>query len=194
VLDALLDSALIGYIAVVTDGWPYVLPVAIARDGDRVIVHGSTGARLFRGLANGEPTCLTVMILDGLVLARSQFESSMHYRSAMVLGRCTPLLGDDREAALAVLTEHLMPGRGADSRQSTKKEFAQTSVLALPIEEWSLKVSDGEPGDEEKDINLPFWAGVLPLHHVWGEPKDAANLPPGIPVPPYLATWPSGRT
>src|SRR6185437_8000783 len=115
-LDALLDTALIGHLAVVTDAWPFVVPVGIARDGDRVLCHGSTGARLFRGLAQGEPTCLTVTIVDGLVLARSQFESSMNYRSAMILGRCTELEFREKAAALAVLTEHLMPGRGTDSR------------------------------------------------------------------------------
>jgi nitroimidazol reductase NimA-like FMN-containing flavoprotein (pyridoxamine 5'-phosphate oxidase superfamily) len=193
-LYALLDIALIGHLAVVTDGWPYVVPVAVARDGDRVLCHGSTGARLFRGLADGEPTCLTVTIVDGLVLARSQFESSMHYRSAMVLGRCTELKGKERFDAFEVLTEHLMPSRGADSRGATKKEAAQTSVLALPIDEWSLKVSDGQPDDPDEDVALPYWAGTLPLHHVWGTPRAADNLPDGVPVPSYLASWPDGRT
>jgi nitroimidazol reductase NimA-like FMN-containing flavoprotein (pyridoxamine 5'-phosphate oxidase superfamily) len=193
-LDSLLDTALIGHLAVITDGWPYVVPVGVARDGDRVLCHGSTGARLFRGLAEGEPTCLTVTIVDGLVLARSQFESSMNYRSAMVLGRCEELKGPARLTALGVLTEHLMPGRGADSRGPSKKELAQTSVLALPIDEWSLKVSDHiDPDDAEEDLDLPYWAGVLPLHHVWGEPRPSSDLRGAPPVPPYVATWPTGR-
>jgi uncharacterized protein len=191
----LLDTTLIGHLAVITDGWPYVVPVGVARDGDRVLCHGSTGARLFRGLAAGDPTCLTVTIVDGLVLARSQFESSMNYRSAMILGRCTELRGPERLAALSVLTEHLMPGRGADSRGPSKKELAQTSVLALPIEEWSLKVSAHvDPDDAEEDLDLPYWAGVLPIHHVWGEPRPSSDLRSDPPVPPYVATWPSGRT
>jgi nitroimidazol reductase NimA-like FMN-containing flavoprotein (pyridoxamine 5'-phosphate oxidase superfamily) len=191
----LLDTTLIGHLAVITDGWPYVVPVGVARDGDRVLCHGSTGARLFRGLAAGDPTCLTVTIVDGLVLARSQFESSMNYRSAMILGRCTELRGPERLAALSVLTEHLMPGRGADSRGPSKKELAQTSVLALPIEEWSLKVSAHvDPDDAEEDLDLPYWAGVLPIHHVWGEPRPSSDLRGDPPVPPYVATWPSGRT
>jgi nitroimidazol reductase NimA-like FMN-containing flavoprotein (pyridoxamine 5'-phosphate oxidase superfamily) len=194
-LDALLDQALVGHLAVVTDGWPYVVPVGMARDGDRVLCHGSTGARLFRGLAAGEPTCLTVTIVDGLVLARSQFESSMNYRSAMILGRCTELEFRAKAAALAVLTEHLMPGRGADSRGPSKKELAQTSVLELPIEEWSLKVSaHADPDDQDEDLDLPYWAGVLPLHHVWGEPRPSSDLRGGPPVPDYVATWPTGRT
>jgi nitroimidazol reductase NimA-like FMN-containing flavoprotein (pyridoxamine 5'-phosphate oxidase superfamily) len=191
----LLDTTLIGHLAVVTDGWPYVVPVGVARDGDRMLCHGSTGARLFRGLAQGDPTCLTVTIVDGLVLARSQFESSMNYRSAMILGRCTELRGPERFAALGVITEHLMPGRGADSRGPSKKELAQTSVLALPIEEWSLKVSAHlDPDDAEEDLELPYWAGVLPIHHVWGEPRPSSDLRGDPPVPPYLASWPPGRT
>ncbi|MFL6100706.1 MAG: pyridoxamine 5'-phosphate oxidase family protein [Actinomycetales bacterium] len=192
-LNELLDAALVGHIAVVTDGWPFVVPVGIARDGDRVLCHGSTGARLFRGLAEGEPTCLTVTIVDGLVLARSQFESSMHYRSAMLLGQCSELKGPERFDALEVLTDHLMPGRRLDSRGPSKKELAQTSILALPIDEWSLKVSAGDPDDQEEDLELPYWAGVLPLHHVWGEPIPAPDLRGDPPVPAYLAQWPSGR-
>jgi uncharacterized protein len=185
----LLDTTLIGHLAVVTDGWPFVVPVGVARDGDRVLCHGSTGARLFRGLAAGDPTCLTVTIVDGLVLARSQFESSMNYRSAMILGRCTELRGPDRLAALSVLTEHLMPGRGSDSRGPSKKE------LALPIEEWSLKVSAHvDPDDAEEDLQLPYWAGVVPIHHVWGEPRASSDLRGDPPVPPYVAGWPTGRT
>ena len=127
-----------------------------------MLCHGSTGARLFRGLAEGEPTCLTVTIVDGLVLARSQFESSMNYRSAMVLGRCEELKGPARFDALGVLTEHLMPGRGADSRGPSKKELAQTSVLALPIEEWSLKVSDHVDPDDAGGGPRPAVLGRRP--------------------------------
>lgn len=195
VLDELLDRALVGHLAVVTDGWPYVVPVGVARDGDRVLCHGSTGARLFRGLAEGEPTCLTVTIVDGVVLARSQFESSMNYHSAMILGRCTELTGEDRYDAFERLTEHLLPGRLGDSRGPTKKEAAQTSVLALPIEEWSLKVSAHvDPDDQEEDLDLPYWAGVVPLHHVWGEPRPSSDLRGDPPVPGYIARWPSGRS
>jgi hypothetical protein len=113
----------------------------------------------------------------------------------MLLGRCAELKGPDRLAALGVLTEHLMPGRGADSRGPSKKELAQTSVLALPIDEWSLKVSNHvDPDDAEEDLDLPYWAGVLPLHHVWGEPRPSSDLRGTPPVPLYVATWPAGRT
>ncbi|WP_198950555.1 pyridoxamine 5'-phosphate oxidase family protein [Kineosporia sp. A_224] len=198
-LDALLDSALVAHLAVVettADGvvQPYVVPVGVARDGDRLLVHGSTASRAFRALAAGAPTCATVTILDGVVVARSQFESSMNYRSAMVLGRCTELVGEDKERALAVLSEHLLPGLTAQ-RTPTRKESAATSVLALPLEEWSLKVSakDG-PEDDPADLDRQAWAGLVPLHHTWGEPVDAPDLAAPYPVPEQIAGWPQGRT
>jgi nitroimidazol reductase NimA-like FMN-containing flavoprotein (pyridoxamine 5'-phosphate oxidase superfamily) len=192
VLDRLLDAALVGHVAVVDDeGQPFVLPVALARDGDRLLVHGSTASRLFRLLASGAPTCLTVTAVDGLVLARSQFESSMHYRSAVVLGRCTVLDGREKAAALRALTEHLMPGRGADAREASAKELGATTVLALPLDEWSVKVSDGPPDDAEDDLDRPVWAGVVPLQRGWGEPVAAPDLRFDLPVPAYVGTWPA---
>jgi uncharacterized protein len=192
VLDRLLDAALIAHVAVVDDeGQPFVLPVAMARDGDRLLVHGSTASRLFRLLAAGAPTCLTVTAVDGLVLARSQFESSMHYRSAVVLGRCTMLDGPEKAAALRTLTEHLMPGRGVDAREASAKELGATTVLALPLDEWSLKVSDGPPDDAAEDLDRPVWAGVVPLQRCWGAPVAAPDLRFDLPVPPYVGTWPA---
>jgi nitroimidazol reductase NimA-like FMN-containing flavoprotein (pyridoxamine 5'-phosphate oxidase superfamily) len=192
VLDRLLDAALVGHVAVVDDeGQPFVLPVALARDGNRLLVHGSTASRLFRLLAAGAPTCLTVTAVDGLVLARSQFESSMHYRSAVVLGRCTVLDGPEKAAALRTLTEHLMPGRGADAREASVKELGATTVLALPLDEWSVKVSDGPPDDAEDDLDRPVWAGVVPVQRGWGEPVAAPDLRFDVPVPSYVAAWPS---
>ena len=165
-LDAVLDAARVAHVAVVDEGRPYVLPVAQARDGDRVLFHGSTGSRLFRGLAAGAPTCLTVTLVDGLVAARSTFESSMHYRSAMVLGAARPVPDVDKPRALQVLTDHLMPGRWADARHPNAKELAATLVLALPLDEWSVKVSDGPPDDEETDLDRPgrpvLARGVMP--------------------------------
>ena len=190
VLDAVLDAALVAHVAVVDgEGRPYVLPVAHARDGDRVLFHGSTGSRLFRGLAAGEPTCLTVTLVDGLVAARSTFESSMHYRSAMVLGTATPVADDAKTTALRVLTDHLMPGRWADARHPNPKELAATLVLALPLDEWSVKVSDGPPGDEEADLDRPVWAGVVPMRVTWGDPVDAPDLRGAHPVPDYVRRW-----
>ncbi len=193
-LDALLACALVGHAAVVQDGQPFVLPVAVAPDGDRVLCHGSTASRLFRALAGGAPTCLTVTVVDGLVLARSQFESSMHYRSAVLLGRCEVLTGDDKARALAVLTEHLMPGRSADARPPSSRELAATTVLALALDEWSLKVSHDPPEDAASDNDRPVWAGTVALQHVWGPTTPAPDLVGDHPVPAYVGAWPEGRT
>lgn len=192
-LDRLLGCTLVAHAAVVDEGQPYVLPVAIAPDGDRVLCHGSTASRLFRALADGAPTCLTVTVVDGLVLARSQFESSMHYRSAVLIGRCTRLEGADKARALHVLTEHLMPGRSRDARQPSTKELAATTVLAMPLDEWSLKVSDGAPDDDPADLARPVWAGTVALHHAWGAATPASDLVAPMQVPSYIGSWAGGR-
>lgn len=190
VLDAVLDAGRVAHVAVAgPDGQPFVLPVGYARDADTVLVHGSTGSRLFTALAAGAPTCLTVTLLDGLVVARSVFESSMHYRSAMVLGRATPLEGADKLRALERVTEHLLPGRWADARRPSRKELAATLVLSLPLAEWSVKVSDGPPEDEAEDLGLPLWAGVVPLHERLGTPVPAPDLRGDPPVPAYVSSW-----
>lgn len=175
-LDAILDAALVAHVAVVEEGQPYVLPMACARDKDRLLLHGSTGSRLMRGLAAGAPTCATVSLLDGLVYARSAFESSMNYRSAMILGTCRALEGDDLLEGLRILTEHLLPARWETLRAPTRKELAATSVLALPLTEWSVKVGDGPPDDDPDDLDAPVWAGVVPLSLVAGDPVDAPDL------------------
>jgi uncharacterized protein len=209
-LDALLDAALVAHVAVVdpasgpvSDGGagpvlgppqPYVLPMGFARDGDRLLLHGSAASRLVRALAAGAATCVTVSIIDGLVLARSQFESSMNYRSAMVLGACAPITGEDKAPALSLLTERLMPGRSADARSASAKELAATTILGLPIVEWSLKVSASQPDDEAADLTRPVWAGVVPIRHTFGEPIPAPSLAEPYPVPDYVAAWPDGRT
>lgn len=184
-LDAVLDAGWVAHLAVVDDGQPLVLPLAYVRDGDRLLLHGSTASRLMRTLAAGAATCATVTLVDGLVLARSATESSMHYRSAMVLGQCE--LVEDREDALRRFTERLVPGRWGEVRPATRKELAGTCVLALPITEWSVKVSDGDPEDPPEDQELEIWAGVVPFELRAGAPRAAADLRPGIPLPPSLA-------
>lgn len=188
-LDAVLDAGLVAHLAVVDDdGQPYVVPVAYAREGDRVLFHGSTGSRLFRSLADGAPTCLTVMLLDGMVLARSAFESSMNYRSVMVLGRCEVLEGEEKEHALRVVSDHLLPGRWDDIRPPSRKELAATLMLALPLDEASVKISAGPPDDADEDVDRPVWGGVVPIVEAFGAPvpdeKGAA-----YPTPAYLAQW-----
>ena len=191
-LEALLDAALVAHVAVVDGSQPYVVPLAFAREGDRLLVHGSTASRAFRALATGAPTCVTVTVVDGLVVARSQFESSMRYRSAMMLGSFAALHNGDKERGLQVLAARLLPGlEGA--RPPSAKELRATTVLELVIEEWSLKVSDGHAEDDESDLDRPVWAGVVPLQHMWGAPEPAPDLAPGLEVPPAVASWPEGR-
>jgi uncharacterized protein len=187
---AILDAGFVAHVAVVDDaGQPYVVPVGYARDGDRVLFHGSTGSRLFRGLAGGQSTCLTVTLLDGMVLARSTFESSMNYRGVMVLGQCQVLEGTEKDRALEVITEHLLPGRWAEARHPNKKELAQTLVLALDLTEMSVKVSAGPPDDEDDDIARPIWAGVVPIVESFAAPEPAPDLVEPYPVPAYVKAW-----
>jgi uncharacterized protein len=183
-LDALLDGTRVGHFALVASaGHPVVIPTAIVRDGDRVLAHGSTGSRWMRALAEGLPTCLAVTALDGLVVARSAFESSLHYRSAVLFGACSPLAADEKPAALDLITESLLPGRLAEIRRPTDRELAATLVLALPITEWSLKVSDGWPEDPPEDVAGEAWAGVVPMISSYATARAAPDLRPGIPVP-----------
>jgi len=190
VLDAILDAGRVGHLAVVDETeQPFVLPVAYARDGDQVLVHGSTASRLFRTLAAGATTCLTVTHLDGLVLARSAFESSMRYRSAMVFGSCDTVKGAAKLRALEVLTEHLLPHRWPTLRAPHNKEVAATMILSLPIGQWSVKVSDGWPDDPPEDLDAPVWAGVLPMHPSFGTPMAAPDLRGSPAVPDYLDGW-----
>lgn len=190
VAHAVLDAGQVAHLGIVgRDGMPFVLPVAYARDGDRVLVHGSTGSRLLRALRDGAPACLTVTLTDGLVLARSVFESSMRYRSVMVLGSCAVLGDEEKLPALERLSEHLMPGRWSEARRPNRKEMAATLILALPLDEWSVKVSDGWPDDTDADLDLPVWAGVVPIRTVLGEPLPAPDLRGNPPVPAYITRW-----
>lgn len=182
-LHALLDSQYVGHVGLVRDGRPLVIPTGIARDGDRLLVHGSTGAGWMRLLADGADACVTVTSLHGVVVARSTFESSFHYRSAVLFGRFTPLQGAEKRAALDVVAEHFIPGRTGEVRASTAKELAATLVLAMPIDTWSLKVSQGWPEDEPSDVEGDAWAGVVPMRTTFGEPHPAPDLRSGIPVP-----------
>ncbi len=189
-LHGVLDAGFVAHVAVTgPDLQPFVIPVAYARDGERVLFHGSTGSRLFRGLAHGAPTCLTVTLLDGMVLARSTFESSMHYRSVMVLGSAVVLRGAEKAAALERITEHLLPGRWTEARHPNKKELAATLVLALPLDETSVKISAGPPADIPEDVHLPIWAGTVPLVEKFGRAVDAPDLAFDVPVPGYVKKW-----
>jgi nitroimidazol reductase NimA-like FMN-containing flavoprotein (pyridoxamine 5'-phosphate oxidase superfamily) len=188
-LNAVLDAARVAHVAFVDDGSPVNIPVAAARDGERLLLHGSTASRMFRTLASGTEVCVTVTLLDGMVLARSAFESSMHYRSAMVFGTPTQVGPDDKAAALRAMSEAWMPGRWETLRRPTVKELAATMVLELPLAEWSVKISDGDPDDPPEDLDEPVWAGVLPVVSRYGEPVPAPDLRGDPELPDYLADW-----
>ncbi len=170
-IDAILDEALVGHLGCVHDGRPAVIPTIQARVGDEVYVHGSSASRALRTLAGGVEACLTVTLIDGLVLARSAFHHSMNYRSVVLYGTARPLREpEERERALEAFTEKLSPGRWAEVRWPNRKELKATSVLALPIAEGSAKVRTGPPVDDEEDYALDVWAGVIPLSLERGEP------------------------
>jgi uncharacterized protein len=192
-LHHVLDSGLVAHVAVVTDGQPFVIPVAYARRGDEVVFHGSSASRLFTSLAAGQPTCLTVTLLDGLVLARSAFESSMNYRSAIVLGVARRLEGDDELDALRVITEHLIPGRWQEIRHPAPKERAATITLALSLDECSVKMRSGGPDDVPSDLTDPVysrvWAGEVPIRESFGDPVSDDLCHAETPVPPYVLDW-----
>jgi len=191
VIDAILDEALIAHLGIVEDGGqPFVIPTLHARSGDVVYCHGSTASRTLRALANGAPVCLTVSLIDGLVLARSAMHHSANYRSALLVGRAR-LVEDEAEkrAALEAVVEHIVPGRSRDVRAPTANELKATSVLAIPIEEASAKVRSGGPMDDEEDYELPAWAGVIPLVSRPLAPEPDARLRAGIPAPSYVTAY-----
>lgn len=160
----ILDAGMVAHVAIVQDGQPYAIPVAYGRSGSTVLFHGSTGSRLFRTLAAGAPCCFSVTLLDGLVLARSAFETSMRYRSVMALGVCTVV--QDQLPALRTISEHLVPGRWEQVRPPSRKELAATLVLSLPLDECSVKVNDGPPTASAEDLAWSVPAGVIPLRMV----------------------------
>ena len=181
---AILDESLVCHVGIVRHGTPAVIPMGFGRRGDDLILHGSPGSGLMKALAAGEPVCVTVTLLDGLVMARSAFHSSMNYRSVMVFGRCRTV--DDvaeKRAALNALTDHLLPGRSREARPMSDQELAGTLVLALPIEEASAKVRVGPPSEPEEDASFPVWAGVVPLALTRGEPIPVPDLEPGLKAP-----------
>lgn len=181
-LHAILDEALVAHVGVVRDGLPLVVPLAVARDGDSLLLHGSTGAGGL-GLGAGGPVCVSVAHLDGLVYARTTFESSMRYRSAVVHGVAEVVADGDKEAALEVLSDHLFAGRTAEVRRPSRKELAATLVLRLPLEQASVKVAEGPP-EIDPDDHEPrtVWAGIVPLSVTAGEPVASPDVPDGVPV------------
>jgi nitroimidazol reductase NimA-like FMN-containing flavoprotein (pyridoxamine 5'-phosphate oxidase superfamily) len=185
---AILDEGFICHVGFVAGGQPFVVPTGYARVDETLYLHGSTGSRL--GLRPGMDVCVTVTLLDGLVLARSAFHHSMNYRSVMALGRTRPVRDpEEKDAALRALVEHIVPGRSAAVRGADRRELAATAVLAVPLDEVSAKVRTGPPSDDEPDYALPIWAGVLPLRQVADAPVPDPRLDPPLPPPAHVAGW-----
>ena len=186
VVHQILDEAFICHVGFVVDGQPFVIPTGYARVGDTIYIHGSAASRMLRSLAEGIEVCVTVTLLDGLVLARTAFHHSVNYRSVMILGRAT-LIEDAEEkmAALKAFTEQVVQGRWDDVRWPNEQELKATSVLRLPLAEVSTKVRTGPPLDDEEDMSLPVWAGVIPLHLAASAPLTAPDLRAALVPPDY---------
>jgi nitroimidazol reductase NimA-like FMN-containing flavoprotein (pyridoxamine 5'-phosphate oxidase superfamily) len=185
-IEAILDEALVCHVGAVDGGVPVVIPTLHARVGSRVYLHGSTASRMLQ-LAAGSQVCLTATLIDGLVLARSAMHHSANYRSVLLFGVGEPVEGEtEKLAALEALVEKLVPGRWADARQPTAKELRATAVLRLPLEQASAKIRTGPPIDDDADLELPVWAGVVGLRTVATEPQPDELLAPGLEPPAYI--------
>jgi uncharacterized protein len=185
-LHEVLDAGLICHLGVIIDDLPVVLPTGYGRIGETLYLHGSSANRSLRAAA-GTQACVTVTLFDGLVCARSVFHNSMNYRSAVVYGTARLVTGEDeRLAAIEAITEHLIPGRWTHSRRPTKKELAATAMIAVPLDEASVKVRTGGPKDDEEDYDLDVWAGLMPAALVFGPAEPDTRLRPGIAVPPHI--------
>lgn len=187
---AVLDEAVYCHVGFVVDDQPFVIPTIHARDGDRLYLHGSPASRMLRTLAGGVPVCVTVTLLDGLVMARSVFNHSMNYRSVVIIGTAVAI--DDPEeklAAMRVLSDHISPGRWGDARVPSAKEQQATTMLAVPLNELSVKVRSGPPEDDEDDYTLRTWAGVIPISLAAAPAYADPRLAPGIELPAYLTEY-----
>jgi uncharacterized protein len=189
-IDAILDEALICHVGFIHDGQPFVIPTIHARDGDTLYLHGSPGSRMLRNLKEGIDVCVTATLLDGLVLARSVYHHSMNYRSAVVLGHARELTDRaEKLHAMERVVEHVVAGRWHDARRPSEGELKGTTILAVPLDEASAKIRAGGPKEDEDDLTLPVWAGVIPLAL---EPR--APIPDNdLPVPPYAERYQRAR-
>ncbi|MDQ3946751.1 MAG: pyridoxamine 5'-phosphate oxidase family protein [Actinomycetota bacterium] len=187
-VEAILDEGLVAHVGVAVDGQPFVLPMVYARVDGHLYLHGSAASRLLRTLGAGAPVCVTVTLLDGIVLARSAFHHSMNYRSVVILGRAVAVTDTaERERALAAMVDHAVPGRSEEVRAPDRRELAATLVVRVALDEVSAKVRHGPPIDDPADLEIPVWAGVLPLRLVAGDPSP--DGPSDRPLPPALAAW-----
>ncbi len=183
-IDSVLDEGIVAHVGFVHEGSPFVLPMGYARDGDRLLLHGSSASRLMRLLASGVEAAVTVTLLDGLVFARSHFHHSMNYRSVVVLGRTAEVARrEDKQRALDVLLERLIPGRHGGARPPNGRELDATLVASMPLTEATAKSRRGPPADDAEDLGLPHWAGVVPVRTSFGPPQSAPDLRGGIEIP-----------
>ena len=190
VINAILDEAFICHVGFVSQGQPYVIPTGFARIGDELMLHGSAASRMMRNLADGIDVCVTVTLVDGLVLARSAFNHSMNYRSVVILGRAEMVTDEsEKNAALEAFTEHIIPGRWPEVRWPTPLELKATTVLRLPITEASAKIRTGDPVDDDEDYALNTWAGVIPLSIQSGVPIPDTKLTKDIAVPDHVLNY-----
>ena len=186
-IERIIDEALICHVGFVHDGQPFVLPTTHGRLGDTVYLHGAVASTMLRNLSRGLPVCVTFTLVDGIVLARSVYNHSMNYRSAVVVGTAVDVRDpDEKLRALHAITEHVMPGRWGDARVPNDVELKATRVLRLSLVEASAKVRGGDPSDDPEDMTLPVWAGVVPTAVRFGQPVPAPEMAPGAPVPPYV--------
>ena len=187
---SILDEAFICHVGFAVEGQPYVIPTGYARIGDDLYIHGSSASRMLRNLAQGVDICVTVTLIDGLVLARSAFHHSMNYRSVVILGKATLVEdADEKNRALEAFTEHVIPGRWAEVRWPTELELKATSVLKLPIEEASAKIRTGGPIDDEEDYEMNVWSGVLPLKLAKDKPIEDERLHDCASLPNYVRDY-----
>lgn len=189
-INQILDEGFICHVGFAIEGQPFVIPTGYARVGDKLIIHGSQASRMLRALETGIDACVTVTLIDALVLARSAFHHSMNYRSVVIFGRATPI--DEREeklAALFALSEHMIAGRWQEVRKPSEAELQQTTVLSMPIEEASAKIRTGPPLDDEEDYAMDVWAGVLPIRMIAENPLPDPRLPSCIEIPNYVKEY-----
>lgn len=187
---AILDEALVCHVGFSVEGQPFVIPTGYGRSGDRLYIHGSAASRMLKTIGTGIPVCVTVTLIDGLVLARSAFHHSVNYRSVVILGTARPVEDPvEKMEALRVFTEHMIPGRWAEVREPNGQELKATDVLSIDLTEVSAKIRTGPPLDDEEDMAIEAWAGVLPLELEPGSPIDDPALRPGIERPDYVLNY-----
>ncbi len=185
-IDAILDEGFVCHVAYMVESRPVVIPTLYMRDGDTCLLHGSTASGIAAAARRGSPLCIAVTLVDGLVVARSGFESSVNYRSVVIHGHGTVLTGDAHRRALDLMVDGLIPGRLADIRPPTEIELRKTAVVAVPLDTISAKMSAGPPEDDVADLGTGVWAGVVPMTTVYGDPEPSPDLEPNVEVPDYL--------